>query len=107
MPIKVEPEEFINKLTAMNPSTLEIETPSIIQSFGFPNTYTFSKHFAEQVLGKRLKGLRMAILRPSSILACYQQPFPGWVDSIGTAGSLFAPMGMGLSDTFNLRPRPY
>lgn len=107
MPPKVEPEEYINKLTAMNPSALEIETPTIIQSFGFPNTYSFSKNMAEHVLGKRRGNLRLAILRPSSILACHSQPFPGWVDSIGTAGGLHVPMGMGLSDTFNLRPKPY
>ncbi|MFO0116406.1 MAG: SDR family oxidoreductase [bacterium] len=74
--------------------------------FGFPNTYTFSKHMAEQALGRRRKNIRIAILRPSSILACCKQPFVGWVDSVGTAGSIIMPMGLGLIDTFQLKPKP-
>jgi hypothetical protein len=61
---------------------------------------------AEQVLGRRRKNIKIGILRPSSILACCKQPFVAWVDSVGTAGSVHMPMGLGLSNTFNLKPKP-
>lgn len=91
----------------MNPEALENETPSILESFGFPNTYTFSKNMAEQVLSKRRGNLRLTIVRPSSVLACHSQPFPGWVDSVGTAGSIHLPMGLGLTNTFIMDKKPF
>ena len=51
---------------------------------------------AEQVLSKRRGNLRLTILRPASVLACHKKPFIGWVDSIGTAGAIHFPMGMGM-----------
>jgi alcohol-forming fatty acyl-CoA reductase len=106
MDLKVDPEQYINQLVAMNPQTLEQETQSILDQFGFPNTYTFSKHMAEQVIGRKRGNLRIAIVRPSSIFATHQQPFPGWTDSIGTIGSVLMPMGLGLANTFVFRPKP-
>jgi len=45
--ISVDPKEYIDKLLALNPQALENETAGVLQKFGFPNTYTFSKHMAE------------------------------------------------------------
>jgi len=78
--IDCEPDEFINRLASMNPQALETETPKILDQLGFPNTYTFSKNMAEQVIVKRRGNMRLSILRPSAIKACAREPFPGWMD---------------------------
>lgn len=59
---------------------------------------------AEQSLYKNRGNLKIAVLRPSSIYATSVHPFPGWADSIATVGKHLYPMGMGLSDTFALKP---
>lgn len=86
---------------------LETEEPYILQNLGFPNTYTFSKNFAEQVLTKRCGNLRMAVIRPSSILACCREPFPGWLDQIGPSAAVLLPMGLGMADFFYIAKKPF
>ena len=77
---KVDTESYINKILSMNPQQLEVETPSVLSAFGFPNTYTFSKHMAEHMLKKRAGNMKLSIVRPSSILGCAKEPIIGWVD---------------------------
>lgn len=44
---KVDAENYIKLLMQKNPEALDNETPSILENFGFPNTYAFSKNLAE------------------------------------------------------------
>lgn len=80
---------------------------NILEQFGFPNTYTLTKHMTEQVLARRRGNIRMAFVRPSAIIACYQQPFPCWVDQVGTVSGVIYPMALGLNDTFWLKAKPF
>lgn len=54
-------------------------------SKGFPNTYTFSKHLAEQFIKSELSNLPMVIVRAPIVLPCDNEPLEGWVDFYGTA----------------------
>lgn len=54
----------------------------------FPNTYIFSKNLAEQLVAERSKLIPIAIVRPSIVCPSYEEPFPGWVDTIN------GPMGV-------------
>jgi fatty acyl-CoA reductase len=36
------------------------------------------------------------MFRPSVIGASYEEPFPGWTDSIGLAGGIFLLIGLGI-----------
>ena len=47
---------------------------------GWPNTYSFTKSMAERSLMKHKGNLRVAIVRPSIIISCYEDPIEGWVD---------------------------
>lgn len=77
----------------MNPYTLidmcenlDEETLNVIEkrlTGKHPNTYTFTKSMAEQVILMKGRGLPMAVVRPSIVGAAYQEPFPGWVDNVG------------------------
>lgn len=47
----------------------------------FPNTYIFSKNIAEKLVSER-KNIPLAIVRPSIVTPVYQDPLPGWCDSV-------------------------
>jgi alcohol-forming fatty acyl-CoA reductase len=54
----------------------------------FPNTYVFSKNLTEKLVEDRSKTLPISIVRPSIVCPSFEEPFPGWVDSIN------GPMGV-------------
>lgn len=62
----------------------------------YPNTYTFTKAFAERVLKKRRGSLPVTILRPSIIVACYDDPFAGWIDSPAASGGIVMGISTGI-----------
>lgn len=47
-----------------------------------PNTYTLTKHVAEQIVAEYQKKLPICIVRPSIVTAANVEPFPGWIDNI-------------------------
>ena len=47
-----------------------------------PNTYTFTKALAEQLLEKECGNVPLVIVRPSVVTASAQEPMPGWIDNI-------------------------
>ena len=47
----------------------------------YPNTYTFTKNLAEQIVDNNGDCLPVAIVRPSIIGASLKEPCPGWVDN--------------------------
>ncbi len=62
-------------------------TKSILSDW--PNTYTFTKAMAEQMLQGFEGRLPLAVVRPSIVTATHKEPFPGWVDNMnGATGKL-------------------
>ncbi len=58
--------------------------------WGWPNTYTFTKALAEQVVvqaGER-SGLKYALVRPSIVESSLRFPFPGWNEGFTTSAPL-------------------
>jgi fatty acyl-CoA reductase len=51
----------------------------------WPNTYTYSKCMAERTLLKTRGNVPVLIVRPSIIIAAYQEPLPGWIDAVAAA----------------------
>jgi len=64
-----------------------------------PNTYTFTKALAENVLLTEGAGLPIVIIRPSIVTAAWKEPFPGWVDNFNGATGVLAGAGAGLMRT--------
>lgn len=53
---------------------------------GRPNCYTFAKALAEHVvLKEKPSTLPVSIVRPSIVLASYEEPIPGWIDNFNGA----------------------
>merc|ERR1712012_1377858 len=64
-----------------------------------PNTYTFTKAVAEGMLGKASKDLPIAIVRPSIVVASWQEPFPGWIDNFNGPTGMIAGAATGVLRT--------
>ncbi|KAK1117618.1 hypothetical protein K0M31_015791 [Melipona bicolor] len=62
----------------------------------YPNTYTFSKNLAEQIVSSNSDHLPVAIVRPSIIGASLEEPCPGWLNNIYGATALFLQVGKGV-----------
>jgi long-chain acyl-CoA synthetase len=57
------------------------------RELAFPNTYTFSKALAEQLLAERTD-VRVSVVRPSIVECARSYPLPGWNEGINTSGPL-------------------
>ena len=55
----------------------------------YPNTYTFSKNLAEQIVASKCKDMPVAIVRPSIIGASLEEPCPGWIENISALTGIF------------------
>ncbi|KAH8383342.1 hypothetical protein KR009_008051, partial [Drosophila setifemur] len=47
----------------------------------FPNTYTYTKALAEDVIRREAGDLPLCIFRPAIIIATYKEPVSGWIDN--------------------------
>lgn len=47
-----------------------------------PNTYTYTKRLAEILVRDEYPNLPICICRPSIVTPSYEEPMPGWVDSL-------------------------
>ena len=64
---------------------------------GFPNTYTYSKRMAEHIITENNhKQIPLLIMRPSIIAASFDEPVPGWTDSVGLVGGIYLIAGLGI-----------
>lgn len=61
-----------------------------------PNTYTFTKSLAEDVIRTDAQDLPIAIFRPSIIGATDKAPMPGWSDNLNGTGGIYLAVSMGL-----------
>ncbi|XP_077287224.1 uncharacterized protein LOC143911993 [Arctopsyche grandis] len=66
--------------------TLNILTKKILDKQ--PNTYTYTKFLAENLIYDYSKHLPCAIFRPSIVMYTAKEPMPGWIDNLN------GPMGM-------------
>lgn len=55
-----------------------------------------TKSMAEDLLKKNRKGVPLVIFRPSIIGSSWEEPFPGWVDTLSAAGIVLFLMELAL-----------
>lgn len=58
------------------------------QTYGWPNTYVFTKAMGEMIVGELKGNLSTVIVRPTIVTSTYKEPFSGWVEGIRTIDSL-------------------
>ncbi|OMJ67832.1 hypothetical protein SteCoe_34905 [Stentor coeruleus] len=87
------PRKKLNELLSMPIELLEKQTPSIIGNH--LNTYTYAKSLTEQILIDEGKGLPLCIVRPTFVGGSWEEPYPGWVDTVSAAAPLYLSAGLG------------
>jgi len=92
--IDFDAEEKINELEKVTVETILSDTKKLIHPF--PNTYTFTKSMTERILKKRKGDIPITIIRPAIIGSSWEEPLPGWVDTISAAGALYFLGSIGL-----------
>lgn len=70
----------------------------------YPNTYTFTKAMAERAIKKKRGDLRVTIVRPSIIIANYEEPFEAWIDSLAASGGIIMAGSLGILHLLFSRP---
>ncbi|XP_026754349.2 fatty acyl-CoA reductase wat-like [Galleria mellonella] len=95
-PTPINPNTLINLAEQLNDETLENITPGLIKRW--PNTYTFSKIVAEDLIRSNAKELPICLIRPPIVIASALEPSPGWLDkscAFGATGIIIGP-GLGV-----------
>ncbi|MDF0751971.1 fatty acyl-CoA reductase [Marinobacter sp. 71-i] len=57
-------------------------------TYGWSDTYTFTKWLGEQLLMKALAGRSLTIVRPSIIESALEEPSPGWIEGVKVADAI-------------------
>ncbi|XP_012158352.1 putative fatty acyl-CoA reductase CG5065 [Ceratitis capitata] len=64
-----------------------------------PNTYTFTKSLAEQIIKEYKDRLPLVIFRPSIVVSSIEDPVPGWVDNFNGPIGMLVACGIGIFRT--------
>ncbi len=64
-------------------------------SWGWPNTYSYTKSLGEQLVLRERANLRVAVVRPAIIESALKDPFPGWNQGVNTSAPLSYLSGRG------------
>ncbi|XP_046659931.1 fatty acyl-CoA reductase wat-like [Homalodisca vitripennis] len=91
-------EEIIQLLKSKDDAELDALTPSLLGDW--PNTYTFTKALAEQVVSKEGIGLPIAVFRPAVVISSYKEPVRGWIDNVYGPTGLMVGLGTGVIHTY-------
>lgn len=100
-PAPVTPQKIIDATEWMNSELMTALTPHLIK--GRPNTYTFTKALAENLLIEECGNLPVAIVRPSIVTAAWREPIPGWVDNLNGPTGLLVATTKGMLQTLHCR----
>ena len=65
-------------------------------SKGYPNTYALTKALAEELIHSYRNKFATNIIRPSIVMAAYQEPFPGWIEGLSGATGVFVGISKGV-----------
>lgn len=90
----IQPEKLLEAVDWMEEDLIKLLTPNIIQFR--PNTYTYTKAIAENLVIDAEREIPFTIVRPSIVGASWREPFPGWIDNYNGPTALFIASGKGV-----------
>ncbi|XP_043604093.1 putative fatty acyl-CoA reductase CG5065 [Bombus pyrosoma] len=91
----LKPSDVIDACDKFDKTSMDQMEKGILKTY--PNTYTFSKNLAEQIVASKCKDLPVAIVRPSIIGASLEEPCPGWIENISAITGSFLLIGRGFA----------
>ncbi|XP_028756820.1 fatty acyl-CoA reductase 3-like [Neltuma alba] len=69
-------------------------------TYGWPNTYVFTKAMGEMLVGALKGNVPVVIIRPTIVTSTFKEPFPGWVEGVRTIDSVLVAYGKGKLSCF-------
>lgn len=93
-PQNQHPRKIINTLEWMDEDLVETLVPKILGDL--PNSYTFTKAMAENLLLEEFRTIPLGIIRPSIVGASWKEPIPGWVDNYNGPTGILTAVGKGV-----------
>ena len=81
-----DPEDLIRMAETMDEKTMSAMEKDLLGPH--PCTYSFTKQLAEILVEREYGRLPVCIVRPSVVLPSFEEPIPGWVDTIYGLGGL-------------------
>ncbi|KAM7359762.1 waterproof isoform 1-T2 [Cochliomyia hominivorax] len=82
----------------LDEQTLHTLTPTLIK--GYPNTYTFTKVLAEDIVQNYAGNLPVTIFRPGIVITTYREPITGWIDNMYGPCGIIVGVGSGVLRVF-------
>ncbi|XP_063698241.1 fatty acyl-CoA reductase wat-like [Culicoides brevitarsis] len=74
---------------------------------GFPNTYAFSKHIAEDLVQSYNGQLPIVVFRPTFVMPTFREPVSGWTNNYyGPVGLMYG-ISLGVVHVYRLKPDNY
>ena len=70
------------------------------RTYGWNDTYTFTKWLGEQLLIRDHGGVPLVVFRPAIIEGSFDEPVPGWIDGLRMADPIIVAFGRGKIDEF-------
>nr|XP_018899460.1 PREDICTED: fatty acyl-CoA reductase 1-like isoform X1 [Bemisia tabaci] len=96
-PMQVDWREAIDVAEKVDRATLNILSEKYLGKF--PNTYTFTKNLAEQIMLEHKDELPVIVFRPSIVISTLKEPIPGWIDNFNGPTGLLVGVGKGVIRT--------
>ena len=93
----VTPEKILEACDWMEDDLVDLLTPNIIKLR--PNTYTYTKAIAENLIKQAENEIPFVIVRPSIVTSAWREPLPGWIDNYNGPTALIAAAGKGILRT--------
>ncbi|XP_063898641.1 fatty acyl-CoA reductase wat [Helicoverpa armigera] len=78
-PSPVAPDIFLNMIESMDVDRINDITPALVKDW--PNTYTFTKAIAEELVRSYGGELPVCVVKPPVVCSSYLEPSPGWIDN--------------------------
>ena len=98
-PPPMEPSQALSLLDTLDKKIMDSPSFTKMLIGERPNTYTFTKALAEELIMTEARELPVCIVRPSIVLSTWQDPVPGWVDNLNGPTGLFLIAGIGVMRT--------
>ncbi|KAI8430980.1 hypothetical protein MSG28_001074 [Choristoneura fumiferana] len=92
-----DPQDVIRLCDWLDDKQLVLLTKSLLSQH--PNSYTYSKRLAENLVNDAYAHMPTAIARPSIVCPSYVDPVPGWVDNLNGPVGLMLAAGKGVIRT--------
>ncbi|GLH04505.1 Putative fatty acyl-CoA reductase CG5065 [Gryllus bimaculatus] len=93
-PAPAPPADLLRIAEWMDDDALQLLTPRLLG--GHPNCYTYTKQLAETLVDEARSKIPTIIVRPSIVTPAWQEPTPGWVDSLNGPVGLVVGAGKGV-----------